>query len=87
MGKFVTGTLVGIGFASAVTWFTRRLDFLLVQNELKDQVQAKWDRETMTRALSTARGIVVNGRPRRANPTTHDTYAETRAAAAPTDAA
>jgi hypothetical protein len=65
MGKFLSGTLFGIGAASAVTWLTRRLDFVMVQDQMKQQIQARWDREAIDRALVNARAVVVNVRPRR----------------------
>jgi hypothetical protein len=65
MGKFLSGTLFGVAAASAVTWFTRRLDFVMVQDQVKQQVQARWDREALDRALTSARMVMVNVRPRR----------------------
>lgn len=65
MGKFLSGAFFGVCAASAATWFTRRLDFVMVQDQVKQQVQAKWDKEALDRALGSALAVVVNVRPRR----------------------
>jgi hypothetical protein len=65
MGKFSSGALFGVGLASLATWLTRRLDFVMVQDQVKQQVQARWDREALDRALANARTVVVSVRSRR----------------------